>query len=50
MNPTTTSGYDTTFAPLEYQTLLPLPLVDDAENVLVPFEGNGFVSSLFDMC
>ncbi|PWA86262.1 dof zinc finger protein DOF3.4 [Artemisia annua] len=51
MNPTTTSGYDTTFALLEYQeyqSMLPPPPVDDAENVMVPFEGNGFVSSLLE--
>ncbi|PWA69101.1 dof zinc finger protein DOF3.4 [Artemisia annua] len=49
MNPTTTSGYfDTTFAPPEYQSLLPLPPVDDAGNVMVPDEGNVFVSSLLE--
>ncbi|PWA66304.1 dof zinc finger protein DOF3.4 [Artemisia annua] len=51
MNPTTTSGYDTTFAPLEYQeyqSLLPPPPVDDAINVMALFEGNGFLSSLLE--
>jgi hypothetical protein len=52
MNPTTTSGYATTFAPPEYQEyqeyhslMSPTP-VDDGGNVMVPDEGNGFVSSL----
>ncbi|PWA57230.1 dof zinc finger protein DOF5.4 [Artemisia annua] len=52
MNPTTTSGYcDTTFDPpeyQEYQSLLPPPPVDDAGNVMVPDEGNVFVSSLLE--
>ncbi|PWA77149.1 hypothetical protein CTI12_AA227470 [Artemisia annua] len=52
MNPTTTSGYcDTTFAPpeyQEYQSLLPPPPVDDAENVMVPDEGNVLMSSLLE--
>ncbi|PWA44512.1 hypothetical protein CTI12_AA525790 [Artemisia annua] len=52
MKPTTTSGYcDTTFAPpeyQEYQSLLPPPSVDDARNVMIPDEGNVFVSSLLE--
>ncbi|PWA37499.1 dof zinc finger protein DOF3.4 [Artemisia annua] len=52
MNPTTTSGYcDTTFDPpeyQEYQSLLPPPPVVDAGNVMVPDEGNVFVSSLLE--
>ena len=48
MNPTTTSGYVTTFAPLEYQSLvLPLPM-DTAGNLMGPVEGNGFVSLLLE--
>lgn len=55
MNPTTTSGYcDTTFAPPEnqeyqaYQCHLTPPPVDAAGNVMVPFEPNVFVPSLFE--
>ena len=51
MNPTTISGYVTTFAPpkyQEYQSLLPPSPVDDAGNVMVPDEGNGFVLSLLE--
>ncbi|PWA66723.1 dof zinc finger protein DOF3.4 [Artemisia annua] len=45
INPTT-SGYVTTSSSLEYQSLVPPPHVDAAGNVMVLFEGNGFMSLL----
>ncbi|PWA50360.1 dof zinc finger protein DOF3.4 [Artemisia annua] len=39
-----TSGYVATSSPVEYRSLVPPPPVSAAGNVMVPFDGNGFMS------